>query len=373
LTLNASGKFGLVQLPAVKTLTAFTAVAVGRRKANPNGQLQAFLAKAGAHTAFSACHSSSTTPPGPITQYAGANTIYVDSGLWTYKNDDWHTITTRYSTPNYTVWMEDMVFATGSAAGHTATVADMFVGITSSVSVFAKYDLNAIALFDRALTDAEVVNVANTLKIRAAKNSILIGNSRFLVAEGDSITFGSGSAGGGYANLFGVNSNPTVNGRVYAVANSTLNGYLPVSGRLSLARGMVPAQKNGRLYIYSLLIGRNELVGYPGGVAAYAAAVTAYLATVKASGFDRVVLATLLPSTLTGFNVARNALNAIYTAPGWAAANGIDAICDFAADATMGADAAASDAALYPDGTHPSTAGQTNLEAIYRATINGVV
>ena len=40
-----------------------------------------------------------------------------------------------------------------------------------------------------------------------------------------------------------------------------------------------------------------------------------------------------------------------------------DFVVDWAADPTWGPDAAAANQALYPDGTHPSQAGQSNMEA----------
>lgn len=368
ITLNASGKWGTVQLPIPKVLTAFTAVAVGQRKAVPGGQLQAYISKVQSYTDFSALHDNAASSP--ATQYNGNSAINLAEGLFDYKTNDWHTITTRYSTPNYSVWMEDMKFAVGSTASETATIADMWVGVALNTGIFSKYALSAIALFDKALTDAEVRTVAAALKARAALSGLTVGNSKFLAAEGDSITFGTGGTNGGYANLFGPNSSPTVNGRVFAIAGSTLAN---VVSRLTADAAMLPASKAGRLYIYSLLIGRNDLLGYPGGTAAYAAAVSAHMANVKAAGFDRTVLMTVLPSTVPGFNAERNALNAIYTGVGWSASNNVDVVCDTASDITMGPDAAASNVLLYGDGTHPTNLGYTTLETVYRPAINGIV
>lgn len=42
-----------------------------------------------------------------------------------------------------------------------------------------------------------------------------------------------------------------------------------------------------------------------------------------------------------------------------------DFVVDWAADPTWGPDSAAANQALYPDGTHPSQAGQNNMEAEY--------
>lgn len=50
-----------------------------------------------------------------------------------------------------------------------------------------------------------------------------------------------------------------------------------------------------------------------------------------------------------------------------------DFVVDWAADPTWGPDAAAANQALYPDGTHPSQAGQNNMEAKYfRPVLNAL-
>jgi lysophospholipase L1-like esterase len=50
-----------------------------------------------------------------------------------------------------------------------------------------------------------------------------------------------------------------------------------------------------------------------------------------------------------------------------------DFIVDWAVDPIWGPDLAAADHTLYPDGTHPSQAGQSNMEAVYfRPVLNSV-
>ena len=81
------------------------------------------------------------------------------------------------------------------------------------------------------------------------------------------------------------------------------------------------------------------------------------------------MLGTILPSTASGFNTARNTVNT--TLRTWVGTH-CDAIADFAADATMGPDAAASNATYYSDGTHPTAAGQVILETVIRSVINAL-
>jgi hypothetical protein len=50
-----------------------------------------------------------------------------------------------------------------------------------------------------------------------------------------------------------------------------------------------------------------------------------------------------------------------------------DFIVDWAADRTWGPDAAAANKTLYPDGTHPAQAGQSNMEVSYfRPVLNSL-
>ncbi|MGY4513088.1 hypothetical protein [Bradyrhizobium sp. USDA 3650] len=50
-----------------------------------------------------------------------------------------------------------------------------------------------------------------------------------------------------------------------------------------------------------------------------------------------------------------------------------DFVVDWAADPTWGPDSAAANQVLYPDGTHPSQGGQSNMEANYfRPTLNSL-
>ena len=140
---------------------------------------------------------------------------------------------------------------------------------------------------------------------------------------------------------------------------------------------MVPLMKSGAQRFIAIVgpVGANDLSSYAGATdtiaaTAYAATMAAYTDSLYDAGFDDVVLCTELPTTNSTHNTRRNILNPIYTDayPGEAVT-----ICDFAADATMGPDAAASDTNLYSDGTHPTATGQANLEAVIRSVLNGLM
>ncbi len=96
-----------------------------------------------------------------------------------------------------------------------------------------------------------------------------------------------------------------------------------------------------------------------------------YCALIRADG-GKAVVATILPatghnSTMQGY---RTSINASLRA-NWATF--ADGLCDFAGDATMGPQAAASNAALYQDGLHPTRAGHALLAPIATAAVTGLI
>jgi hypothetical protein len=81
-------------------------------------------------------------------------------------------------------------------------------------------------------------------------------------------------------------------------------------------------------------------------------------------------LGTLPPRADAGFNALRATVNT--TIRTWVGTL-CDVIFDFAADPTVGTDAAGSNTTYYPDGVHPTaTVQQTYFEPIYRAAINSL-
>jgi hypothetical protein len=82
------------------------------------------------------------------------------------------------------------------------------------------------------------------------------------------------------------------------------------------------------------------------------------------------VVITVTPRNNATFNARRAIVNSAFRTS-WVGVHA-DAIADFAADPTMGPDAAASNTTYYADGVHPTAAGQAILETIIRPVINGL-
>lgn len=127
-----------------------------------------------------------------------------------------------------------------------------------------------------------------------------------------------------------------------------------------------------RKYVYFDQIGTNDnaLINGSGTVAAFADAMAQKNNDRKTAGWGIGILCTLLPRNdgiLTEPN--RLAYNAFLTDPAWRAARSIDAVCDFAADATMGNPANCGNLTWFQDGVHPTTAGHARLVPIMAATL----
>lgn len=107
-----------------------------------------------------------------------------------------------------------------------------------------------------------------------------------------------------------------------------------------------------------MLAGINNFV-FGDSAATAVSRLEAYCDARRAAGW-KVVVCTLTPDTQdAGGNTFRNAVNALIYA--WSPGAHADAIADFAADPTMGPDAAANDTTLYSDGIHPTLYGHSIL------------
>lgn len=373
----SNSSMGIAQFPISKTYTAFTAIAIGSRVAASGGQVQAFIDKAGStgYTQFSGAFD-------PAIFVGGAIPINLTGGLWTsVRTNEYHALTNRYDGAIANLFMEDIKAATGTGSSLTFSAGDFWISQIAGAGIYAKYKIASIALWNRALSDAEVRQAVAVLTVRAAKSSITVApETRILIAEGDSITFGTGATDslGSYAHRFGVNSSPIVNGVVNGVPGAVLgapgdsSAVNSLYGRKAADLATIPPNKNGRQFVLSILIGHNDIVGYSGGVSQYVTNVVAYAAAMKAGGVDKIVLCTILPSTAAGLNAARATFNSTINGGGWAAGNGVDGIVNFDSVSGMGADGDASNAANYGDGTHPTSAGYILLEPAYRTVINGL-
>lgn len=344
---------------------------VAQTATHPSGGYSAILSKA---QSFGQLTASTTVGTG-IGQLLNGATFGQSTqlpALWNTLNAGYHVFTLRHTGTVLEFWIDDCKVLMNTTSFSATTAFDYFTNITNTVTLSGGNRFaGSIAIWDRSLSDTEVRQAVAMQQDRCAKSSINAASiTRFLCAEGDSISAHDNSIT--YPWQFGPNANPALFGIDLAVSGSTISN---LNLRAAQVDAMLPPynKRAGRKFILSVLIGTNDLASYPGGTAAWLAALATYLDARRAAGW-LVAIGTILPCTTTGFNAARNTANT--TLRTWTGVH-CDAIFDFAADATMGPDSVAPDggaynATYYSDGKHPTAAGHIILETIYRATINGM-
>lgn len=353
----STNEVGYIQMPAATDVTNFTALAVVS-KVTAGAAYQAFLSKVQSFGDFSALTEVNTGPA----VLAGGQAVSTAGGLWPLLNDGYHVIGHRYDGTHLQIWIDDMQWLSRTKPDAAAALRDFYVGnVNGLISGGLKF--NSVALYPRSLSDVEYRTAVTALSQKAVANGLTMSAvARALVVEGDSIT----AADPSYATLFGPNANPKVFGSVYAVGGNTIT---ELQARAASIDALIPPVPGTRKFLLSVLLHN----GVPMG--SFLADLAAYCDARRARGYT-VIVCTVLPSTSAGFNAARNAANAEIRL--WATNGSVvpgkhaDYICDFAADATIGPDDAASNTTYYSDGTHPTPACQAIMEPVYRAVINAI-
>jgi hypothetical protein len=272
--------------------------------------------------------------------------------------------------------------AVADAAGSLTTGGTIRLGayVTNGAANW-KGSCGRILLMNRDPTSGERASIDNWLRAPW---------SRVVVVEGDSkATWGTPNVDATpytYSWTMVANLSPAAAVMNRAVGGSALNaddGTTTSGINTSLMRGnraarldaALPADKHGVPWILFVDIGSNA----PATAAQQAIDIATYCAARKAAGWDKIILTTLLSRTDSGagFDAYRNAYNVIIKNASWVGltANGgsVDSICDFAADAIVGVDAAPTvNPTYFADGVHPNAAGNVRLEVIARASINGL-
>ena len=363
--LAASTRAMVAQFPDTKTLTSFTAFAVVSKTA-AGSSYQSFLNNLQDYTKFSAMLEEG----GYTNGYFATASLGTSKRQVTLLNQGYHMLTFRYDDSVMSYFIDDCKIDQKTVSTGNATVQDLVSGLLNAASLYMGGKLaGAMAIYNRALSDAEVRTAYGVQKRRAALSGITMTSAAFIAADGDSIT----EAAAGYFYLYLPNASPMVQGRNYAVSGA---GLAEVQSRAATIDAMLPPSPTAGKYILTLFVGANLPVG--SDMATFLTDYAAYCSARKSAGW-KVAVCTILPrisDVSDSFNTRRHTINTAIA--GWVTAGYCDAVIDFAADPSMGIDAAANgtgtwDATYYSDGAHPTTAGQALLETIYRPVVNGML
>jgi hypothetical protein len=191
---------------------------------------------------------------------------------------------------------------------------------------------------------------------------------RHLIVEGSSSSVDNGGAGTtSYHTLYLPHAIQETDQQCFATDGALL------SDMLERQSSVIAALKDGP-YILFIQAGQNDLLLTDPSV--WLTAFSAYLAkfqkAIKSSGkLVRLGICTHNPRADTNFNTHRAIADpALRLFP---SQGKCDFVVDWAVDPTWGPDAAAANPVLYPDGTHASQAGQSNMEAKYfRPVLNSL-
>jgi hypothetical protein len=191
---------------------------------------------------------------------------------------------------------------------------------------------------------------------------------RHLIVEGSSSSVDNGGAGTiSYHTLYLSHAIEETDQQCFATDGAVL------SDMRTRQSSVIAAFRDG-LNILFIQGGQNDLMTMDASV--WLTDFSAYLATFRAaiSSSGKVVrlgIATHNPRNDPTFNADRVIADAALRL--FPSQGKCDFIVDWAIDPAWGPDAAAANQTLYPDGTHPSQAGQSNMEACYfRPVLNAL-
>jgi hypothetical protein len=268
----------------------------------------------------------------------------------------WHTWWGNYDGTTISLYLDDVLLASGTGAVTTYTLHKLFVSAANSAGYWPG-DIAYVLGYNQGHTTVQAASIRDWLKVKLAGRSQTYVSTlqRFVAFEGDSLTT-FGLSGYQYAALNGQSSIP--NGRTYAITGSQVVDMTNRAAGLDLNYNVARARN-----VLHVFIGANDLSNV--SAATFVASLKTYCLARRATGW-RIILATVLPQTTVGFNTVRNTANALI----YGDTSFYDYLSDFAADPTVGPDAAASNTTYYnADGKHLVAAGHAILAPIVQASI----
>lgn len=304
---------------------------------------------------FALDYSGGATPA-PLFQF-GASLL---NPRLAYLNDNaWHVIAATYDGTTMRYYVDSVEVGSVAATIASVTLRRFYHGKASNV--YFSGDTAYTLVYSASHSAAEIRSTTQALRTIGAARGLTVAAldiPKFVVCEGDSITATQPSYP--YLTLRAA-APPTWQGRLFATASATL---ATLNGRTANVDALYTASRSKN--ILSVLIGRNDLDTL--SAATFVANLKTYCLARRAAGWT-ILLCTITPSTFAGFNTKRNDANTLI----YGDTSFYDGLADFAADATMGPDAAASDTLLYSDGTHPTATGQGHLKTVWEAALTALL
>jgi len=278
---------------------------------------------------------------------------------------NWHILAGEYDGNNISIYIDGAqvaIYSEGSAL--PLQFQQLFLSNMGGAG-FWPGQIGYAAVYRVAHTPAQIV--ANTTAIRsvmAARGVSIPALTQYLAFEGDSITDPTTGVTGTskYPYIAQSAISPWPQGGNDAVSGSGMTQVLARASTIDSWFSGITGTK-----VLMIFLGANDMGD---GASTFEANLKAYcLARKAASPGLKVVVATLLPQTTSGFNAFKDAVNTLI----YADHSFYDALADFAANATMGCDTTcAANTTYFSDGEHPTAAGHAILGPIAQAAIQSV-
>jgi lysophospholipase L1-like esterase len=281
---------------------------------------------------------------------------------------NWHMVAGIYDGTNLRVFIDDLELATSNPSARDNFVANIFnVGSLTNSWVFPG-EIAYASFYNVGHTPAQVRTQYSALK-GLLSTRLTLTQPDVVFFEGDSITEGASLTTPwplGAMNALSTikqGKNNAVSGSVITASMGTSLGVGSLEARAAALDLNASASRPRNVLV--VLAGYNALNGGAQSAAAMVADLKAYCLARRAAGWNRIIVGTLTPATTAGINAKRNAANALIRAD----TSFYDGLADFAADSTIGTDAAASNTTYYSDGVHPTQAGANIMATIAAAVI----
>lgn len=363
LNMSANDSQGFIQFPSnIDVSAGFTVVTLAKKTGTSTGYVSA-LSSATTYQNMSAYLERGSAPS---FAYNGEGTYQENySNFWRFTGLNWHTFGHRYNGTERTLFLDGGRMFYQTVAVGAPTLRDFKFSTITNDQYGEGWQFHAVAVFNRALSDAEVRTAMMALRTRAAAFGITQDPIRWYAPMGDSIT-----SSGQYPMIYAGNANPQCLGGVFSAAGSSVASLIAL---LPEIRKMKPSNSVvGSKYICSILV-TNLIQSTP--PATYLADLASVCDPLMADGW-KVVLLTIPPRLDANHNINRAIINTEIRqwTTGGVTIPGIHchAIADIAANSFVGDDADASDVTYYVDGTHPTAAGQVIFESIVRPVIDAL-
>lgn len=352
--------FCTLQLPAATTPTGLTYMFTGKRRTATLQAWEALLAQISmTGKTYDVFTAGLDVTSGPHFRIAGGGSAgQISDGLFGGCGERF-TFAITYDGANQYWYINGAQVYTIARTTSFPELRDLFVGSLFGGGTYpSSYNQGAMALWDRALTAAEIQQATDYIE-----QGMTMPSRRLVVLEGDSIHSQAGGRVGFELAVPGFGWNHALpNARTVGNSGNSLDG------RKTMIDGILSSAPSGTMCILAPLIGANDLTS---DTATWLSNYAAYCDGRRAAGW-KVVVCTVLPQNGNAtFNANRATVNAAMTGS-WVGVH-CDAIADYAADATMGGDDSYTNfPSRWADGVHPNNSGHDILMPILAAAIDSI-